>query len=217
MEAPTFILASASPRRSELLRQLLPSFQIVPSPASETREEHWSAGELARVNACRKGRAVSMQFPEAIVIGMDTVVAAGGRIFGKPRTRREAGGMLEFLQGRTHQVTTGVCLICWRAHRERIFCEQTDVTFRTLTAAQIQRYHEKVDPLDKAGAYGIQESGEELVESISGSFSNVVGLPLERLGVDLEVFEAGLAGRRWTGAWFAPTPAACGESRRARP
>src|ERR1035441_2014352 len=108
MEAPLLILASASPRRSEVLRQLRPRFQIVPSPAEETREGHWSAGELAQMNACRKARAVSMQFPDAIVIGLDTGVAAGWTIFGKPRTRSEARGMLAFLQGRTHQVTTGV-------------------------------------------------------------------------------------------------------------
>jgi septum formation protein len=202
-----------------LLRQLRPNFQIVPSPAGETREEHWSAGELARINACRKARAVSLQFPAAIVIGVDTLVAAGSSIFGKPRTRTEAREMLAFLQGRTHQVTTGVCLICWSARRRRIFCEQTDVTFRPLTPAQIRGYHQKVNPLDKAGAYGIQECGGELVESIHGSFSNVVGLPLEKLGAELAAFEAGLAGRRLPAARFATAPAAragTGESRRAR-
>ena len=91
-------------------------------------------------------------------------------------------------------MTTGVCLICWGARQERVFCEQTDVTFHRLTAAQIRRYQEKVNPLDKAGAYGIQESGGELVESIFGSYTNVVGLPLERLGAELEVFEAGSPG-----------------------
>ena len=100
--------------------------------------------------------------------------------------------MLARLQGRTHQVLTGVCLICWRARRQKVFCEQTEVTFRALTREQIRSYHGKVNPLDKAGAYGIQESGGELVESISGSFSNVVGLPLERLGAELEAFEEGL-------------------------
>ena len=131
----------------------------MPSPAAETRGEHWSAGELARVNACRKARAVSRQFPDALVIGVDTLVAVGTAIFGKPRTRAEARGMLAFLQGRTHQVTTGVCLVHWRARRQKVFFEQTDVTFRALTPAQIRRYHQKVNPLDKAGAYGIQEHG----------------------------------------------------------
>jgi septum formation protein len=206
MEAPLLILASASPRRSELLRQLRPRFQIVPSQAPETRGEHWSAGELAQVNACRKARAVSKQFPDALVLGVDTLVSAGDALFGKPRTRTEARGMLASLQGRTHQVTTGVCLICLRARRQKVFCEQTDVTFRPLTPAQIRRYLQKVNPLDKAGAYGIQERGEELVESISGSFTNVVGLPLEKLRAELDAFLAALAAQRPPAVPFAPRP-----------
>jgi len=193
MEAPLLILASASPRRSELLRQLRPRFQIVPSQAPETHGEHWSAGELAQINAYRKARAVSKQFPDAIIIGVDTLVSVDSAIFGKPRTRAEARDMLAFLQGRTHQVTTAVCLIYLRGHRQKVFCEQTDVTFRALTPAQIRRYHQKVNPLDKAGAYAIQERGGELVESISGSFTNVVGLPLEKLRAELDAFLADLA------------------------
>jgi len=206
MEAPLLILASASPRRSELLRQLRPRFQVVPSPVAETRGGHWSAGELARINACRKARAVSQQFPCALVIGVDTLVALGASIFGKPRTRAEARDMLAFLQGRTHQVTTGVCLICWRARRQEVFSEQTDVTFRPLTEAQIRRYHRAVNPLDKAGAYGIQENGGELVESISGSFTNVVGLPLEKLGAELDAFVARLDIPRPPAVPFPPPP-----------
>jgi septum formation protein len=193
MEAPLLILASASPRRSELLRQLRPRFQIVPSQAPETHGEHWSAGELAQINAYRKARAVSKQFPDAIILGVDTLVSVDSAIFGKPRTRAEARDMLAFLQGRTHQVTTAVCLIYLRGHRQKVFCEQTDVTFRALTPAQIRRYHQKVNPLDKAGAYAIQERGGELVESISGSFTNVVGLPLEKLRAELDAFLADLA------------------------
>jgi septum formation protein len=188
MPAPPLILASASPRRSELLRQLRPRFKIVPSQAAETHEKHWSAGEMARINACRKARAVSRQFPDAVIIGVDTLVSVDSTIFGKPRTLAQAARMLAFLQGRIHQVTTGVCLIHRRGRRQRTFSEQTDVTFRALTRDQIRRYHQKVNPLDKAGAYGIQEEGEDLVESISGSFSNVVGLPLEKLRVELEAF-----------------------------
>jgi septum formation protein len=204
METPLLILASASPRRSELLRQLRPRFQIVPSPVAETRGEHWSAGELAQVNACRKARAVSQQFPDALIIGVDTLVAVGTTIFGKPRTRAEARGMLAFLQGRTHQVTTGVCLLHLRACRQKVFFEQTDVTFRALTPSQIRRYHQNVNPLDKAGAYGIQEMGGELVESISGSFTNVVGLPLEKLGAELDAFLSGLAVQPPRAVPFAP-------------
>src|ERR1039458_7819467 len=140
MSAPRLILAAATPRRSELLRQLRPRFQIVPSQAVETHGEQWTAGELAQLNAYRKARAVSKQFPDALILGVDTLVSVQATIFGKPRTRAEAREMLAFLQGRTHQVTTGVCLIYLRAHRQKVFCEQTDVTFRPLTAAQIRRY-----------------------------------------------------------------------------
>jgi len=192
MDAPLLILASASPRRLELLRQLGFHFKVVPSNGAEVHEDHLSAGELAQINAYRKARAVSKHHPDAIVIGVDTLVAAEGRIFGKPQDRKEAREMLTFLQGRTHQVTTAVCLICLRGHRQKIFFEQTDVTFRRLTAAQIRLYHRQVNPLDKAGAYGIQEKGEMLVESVAGSYSNVVGLPMERLGVELGAFMEGL-------------------------
>jgi septum formation protein len=195
MDTPILILASASPRRAELLRQLRPKFQVVPSQAEEIHAEHLSAGELALVNAYRKARAVSKQFPDAVIIGVDTLVAVGRRILGKPRTLEEACQMLVFLQGQTHQVTTGVCLIHLRGHRQRVFCEQTDVKFRPLTLPQIRRYHQRVNPLDKAGAYGIQEKGEVLVESISGSFSNVVGLPMEKLERELDAFLENLAAK----------------------
>ena len=188
MDAPPLILASASPRRLELLRQLGVHFKVIPSDSAEVHEEHLSAGELAQINAYRKARSVAKHHLDAVVIGVDTLVAAENRIFGKPRDRTEAREMLSFLQGRTHQVTTAVCLIFLRGHRQRIFFEQTDVTFRPLTAAQIRLYHRQVNPMDKAGAYGIQEKGELLVESVSGSYSNVVGLPLERLGVELDRF-----------------------------
>jgi len=98
--------------------------------------------------------------------------------------------MLTQLQGRTHQVVTGVCLIHLRAHRQTLFAEQTSVTFRALTPQQIRRYHLHVNPLDKAGAYGIQAHGEWLVASLDGSFSNVVGLPVESTLAALEAFRA---------------------------
>ncbi len=98
--------------------------------------------------------------------------------------------MLLTLEGKTHQVATGVCLIHLRAHRQKVFFEQTEVTFRPLTLAQIRHYHTQVNPLDKAGAYGIQEKGDVLVASISGSFSNVMGLPLERLEAAWAAFTA---------------------------
>jgi septum formation protein len=182
------ILASASPRRAQLMRQLPWNFQVVPSTATEIFSEFLSAGELAQLNAYRKARAVSKKFPDATVVGVDTVVGVGAKIFGKPKTLAQARQMLAFLQGQTHQVVTGVCFIHLRRHKQKVFSEQTEVTFRTLTLEQIRQYHSQVNPLDKAGAYGIQEKGDILVESISGSFTNVVGLPLERFRMELDGF-----------------------------
>jgi septum formation protein len=188
MNSPTLILASVSPRRSDLLRQLGFEFLVVPSAAEEIHSEDLSAGEIAQLNAYRKARTVSKKFPDAVTLGVDTVVVLGSAIYGKPADLPEAERMLTALLGKTHQVVTGVCLIHLRGHRQKIFCEQTDVTFRTLTPAQIRDYHAKVNPLDKAGAYGIQEHSGVLVESISGSFSNVAGLPMERLLAELAAF-----------------------------
>ncbi len=163
-------------------------FQVLPSSAEEIRSEHLTAGELAQVNAYRKARAISKKHPDALVMGMDTLVTLNNKIYGKPANLAEAHKMLAALEGQIHQVVTGVCLIHLRGHRQRVFAEQTDVKFRPLTMAQIQQYHKKVNPLDKAGAYGIQEKGDLLVEAISGSYTNVVGLPLERLKAELAEF-----------------------------
>ncbi len=190
MNTPLLILASASPRRSELMRQLGMEFRVVPSSATEIQSPHLSPGEMAQINAARKALVVSRQYPDALVIGMDTLVALGQNVFGKPATLAEAHQMLLQLQGKTHTVYTGVCLTHLRDGRQKVFAEQTEVTFRPLTPEQIQRYHAQVNPLDKAGAYGIQEKGEVLVHAVSGSVTNVVGLPLERLRVELESFMA---------------------------
>lgn len=185
MNIPVLILASASPRRAELLRQLGYQFHVVPSAAAEIHSENLSAGEVAQLNAYRKARVVSKKFPDAVTLGVDTIVALGSTLFGKPADLAEAERMVSALQGKTHVVVTGVCLIHLRAHRQKMFCEQTNVTFRSLTPAQIRQYHTEVDPLDKAGAYGIQEKSVVVVESIEGSFSNVAGLPMERLQAEL--------------------------------
>lgn len=185
MKLPPLILASASPRRAELLRQLQPEFKIVPSDAEEIADGHLSPQELCRINAHRKARAVAKKIPDALVLGADTLVFLGAEILGKPRDLDDARRMLARLQGRTHQVVTGVCLIHLHGRRERLFAVSTDVTFRSLTASQIGNYLSKMNPLDKAGAYAIQEHGNLIVSEISGSFSNVVGLPVERVGEEL--------------------------------
>jgi len=190
MTLPPLILASASPRRAGLLRQLDLKFQVLPGDATELSDDQLSPFEICQLNAHRKARAVARKFPDALVIGADTLVFLDRKILGKPATLAEAQTMLEKLQGRTHQVVTGVSLIHLRAHRESVFAVSTDVRFRSLTLEQIRHYLSQMNPLDKAGAYAIQERGELIVEEISGSFSNVVGLPLERLEAELSRWRA---------------------------
>jgi len=185
VKLPPLILASASPRRAELLRQLQPEFQIVPSDATEVFDEQLSPLELCQLNAHRKARAVAGKIPDALVLGADTLVFLEREILGKPRDLADARRMLARLQGRTHQVVTGVSLIHLRGHRERLFAVSTNVTFRPLTAVQIGNYLLRMNPLDKAGAYAIQEHGDLIVSEISGSYSNVVGLPVERVSDEL--------------------------------
>jgi len=188
MNLPALILASASPRRAELLKQLSLEFKIIPSAAAEVFDEQWSPLEVCQLNAHRKARAVAKKHPDALVLGADTLVFLDEEIMGKPADLAEARRMLARLQGRTHQVVTGVSLIHLRAHRERIFAVSTDVTFHPLTAEQIDIYLSKMNPLDKAGAYAIQEHGDTIVLEISGSFSNVVGLPVEQLREELSAW-----------------------------
>jgi septum formation protein len=185
MNVPSLILASASPRRAVLLKELQVDFQVIPSDAEELHHEQLTARELAQINAYRKARAVAKKHPDALVLGADTLVYLCGRLFGKPADLDQARWMLEQLQGHTHQVVTGVCLIQLRSHRQRVFVESTDVSFRPLNTQQICEYVAAVNPLDKAGAYAIQHGGDALVRDFSGSYSNVVGLPLERLKVEL--------------------------------
>ena len=190
MNVTPLILASASPRRSELLRQLGLEFNVLPGNAEEVTPEHLSPSETAQVNAYRKARLVAKKFPDRLVLGADTVVSLGHLLFGKPADLQAAEDMIAKLQGRTHLVITGVCLIHLRTHRQKTFFASTAVTFRSLHAAQIRRYLSRIDPLDKAGAYAIQEEGDEIVKHIKGSFSNVVGLPLEKLRQELEHWSA---------------------------
>ena len=182
---PQFILASVSPRRAELLRQLGHDFKVIGSDVQEVLHGELTAQEIAQINAYRKARAVAKKFPDALILGADTIVSLGEKLFGKPGNLEQAYEMLEQLQGVTHEVVTAICLLHLRTHRQRIFCDTTSVTFRPLDAVQIRRYLTKVNPLDKAGAYAIQEEGDLIIEGVSGSYTNVVGLPLERLRTEL--------------------------------
>jgi septum formation protein len=191
--APRIILASTSPRRIDLLAQLGVSFDVTPARVEEVSPAYLTPEEICQINAYRKARAAAKKNPDALVIGADTIVCLGADIYGKPKSQAEAARMLARLQGRTHLVMTGVCLLHLRAHHQKVFAVSTAVTFRQLHPGQIRGYLAKIDPLDKAGAYAIQEEGDEIVRAIMGSYSNVVGLPIERLREEL--LACGIAGR----------------------
>ena len=177
-----FILASGSPRRRQLLEQIgLRDFTVRPTDADESLPAGIPPGEAVERLSARKGMAARLQAgPEALILAADTVVALDGAILGKPGGREEAVSMLTALSGRTHQVYTGVTLI----RGEEILTEHevTAVTFRPLAAAEIDAYVQSGEPMDKAGAYGIQGLGALLAERLEGDYFNVMGLPLCRLG-----------------------------------
>jgi septum formation protein len=189
VDEPWLILASASPRRAELLRQLGIEFKVVPSTVPEIHHDELTAQEVCQINAYRKARSVAKRFPDTLVLAADTLVYHDSVLFGKPSTLEEAYQMLGELQGRTHNVVTAICLLHLREHRQRIFAENTAVTFRPLDAVKIRRYLTRVNPLDKAGAYAIQEEGDLIIEKIAGSYTNVVGLPIERLRGELAAWD----------------------------
>jgi len=183
-----FILASASPRRRDLLAQIGASFRVEASEAEEMREAK-DAEELVLANASIKARAVAAH-TGLPVLGADTVVALNGRIFGKPADEAEARAMLSALSGCRHEVLTGVVWV--KAGREFSAVAKTHVFFAPLSEAVIARYVATGEPLGKAGAYAVQGGAAVFVERIEGSFSNVVGLPLhctaelaKKAGVDL--------------------------------
>ncbi|MGV3772630.1 MAG: DUF1802 family protein [Verrucomicrobiales bacterium] len=185
---PYLVLASASPRRAALLHQVAEDFEIHSSDAEELHDHSIPAGRLCEINAERKAEAVAQDVPDQIVLGADTLVTRDNKHYGKPKDIEEARAMLMELQGKTHQVITGVCLRQLRQGRTATFHEVTEVSFRPLSRAQIDDYLEKVHVLDKAGAYAIQEHGDLIIERIKGSYSNVVGLPVERLSAELLTF-----------------------------
>ena len=174
------VLASSSPRRRELLEQAGVSFEVVASPAEEIHDAAMKPDLLCELNATLKAAAVAVMRPDATVIGSDTLVFIDDLPLGKPADLEEARGMLRRLSGRTHRVCTGVCVI-YPGGGKSVFHDTTEVTFLTLDDAAIEEYFALVNPLDKAGAYGIQESGERIIAGIRGNFDNVMGLPVAKV------------------------------------
>ena len=174
------VLASSSPRRRELLAAAGVVFEVMHSPAEEIHDAAMAPDVLCELNACLKAEAVAQIRPDATVIGSDTLVFIDGMPLGKPRDLEEARQMLRRLSGRTHQVCTGVCVI-YPGGPKKVFHDITEVTFLLLDEAAIDSYFSQVNPLDKAGAYGIQEFGELIVAGISGSYDTVMGLPVDKV------------------------------------
>jgi septum formation protein len=182
------ILASASPRRQELLRNAGIPFVVQPTDIQEIPREGESAKACAERLAREKALAVFRDRPTDLILGADTIVVVDGEMLGKPRDTEDAARMLRLLSGRAHQVTTGVCLVGPSALRtenrqlttafEDIRSETTLVTMRSLTADDIRFYLSTGEPMDKAGAYGIQGMASRWISRIEGDYFNVVGLPV---------------------------------------
>jgi len=176
--SPRFYLASASPRRRELLTQIGVTFELAPVDIDETPLANEGARAYVERLAQEKATAAfaRIDHPDAVVLGSDTSVIIDDEILTKPADAADDKRMLQRLSGNRHQVFTAVAVLS--QNRQQQVCVATDVDFRTLSDAEIERYIATGEPMDKAGSYGIQGKGAILVEKISGSYSNVVGLPL---------------------------------------
>lgn len=179
-----FILASASPRRRELLKQIGVTFEVMPAKGEEViteRQPEQVVMELSRQKA--EEIASGIQEEHVIILGADTVVVYDGKILGKPKDETDARRMLSMLSGNTHSVYTGVTVIVIRdgESQSHSFYEETKVTMYPMTDAQISAYIRTGEPMDKAGAYGIQGKGAVFIEKIDGDYNNVVGLPLAKI------------------------------------
>jgi septum formation protein len=184
------ILASASPRRAEILTKLGLAFTIRPSAIDENLAESLPPAEYAVELAERKARAVAAEISTGVIIGADTIVVLGKEMLGKPRSKTEAHEMLRRLSGRTHRVFTGFTILDRPSNRRASGVEMTEVTFRELEDAEIAAYVQSGEAMDKAGAYGIQDLSAVFAERLNGCFYNVVGFPLTRFYLTLRAFYA---------------------------
>ena len=180
------ILASASPRRSELMTLAGFRFDVICADIDEIVPEKALPQEVVMSLALQKAQAVAKDHRKSAVVGSDTVVALDGKILGKPRSESEAAEMLRSLSGRIHKVFTGVAVV--GDGKEKSFFDETDVEFYPLGEDEIKKYVATGEPMDKAGAYGIQGKGSVLVKKINGDFFNVMGLPIAKLYREMSDF-----------------------------
>jgi septum formation protein len=190
MPLPSFrdhpvILASASPRRRDLLTEAGYDFEVDPANVSEVHDEKAGLHALTMENASAKAWHVGRLKPHRLVIGADTLVAIDGCALTKPADMDEARSMLRRLRGKTHEVCTAVALVCQSADIFRRFEVVTRVTFKSLTDPELEEYLTLINPLDKAGGYAAQEHGDRIIAGVDGSWTNVVGLPMEALSEQL--------------------------------
>lgn len=181
------ILASASPRRKELLTVAGVKFDVITKDVDESVPIGTEPHEAAVMTAKKKALAVAVENNGAVVIGADTIVVANGKILGKPKDKKDAFDMLKMLSGKEHKVITGVCMVC--GNRIKSFEKTSSVRFYSLSDKEIEEYIETGEPMDKAGSYGIQGKGCTLVESIDGDYFNIVGLPVAATVRALKEFE----------------------------
>ena len=182
------ILASASPRRKELLSKIYNEFRIIPSDIRELVPRNLPVDKCPEYLACMKAESISKGRERSLIIGCDTSVLIDGKILNKPRSTNDARTMMHLLSGKTHQVITGCCL--YYQGRFHSFSEISEVEFYPLSDDEIEQYIKSSEPYDKAGGYGIQNKGALFIKGIKGDYYNVVGLPVARLKREIDSFLA---------------------------
>jgi septum formation protein len=188
-QRPRLVLASASPRRGQLLTNAGYEFEVVAPAVEEIQTNNLTLREATSCNALRKGLAVARAHPARVILAADTLVALDGRLLGKPADRADAVRLLRLLSGRTHLVASGVFIGHLHLGRSIAFSVLSRVVFKKLSDQMIEEYLATIDPLDKAGGYAAQGTGRTIITRIVGSRSNVIGLPLEKTRTALRHFD----------------------------
>jgi len=192
MTPNALVLASASPRRKILLEKAGIEVEIAPADVDESYRVGESPEEHVQRLARAKAATVARRFPNRAVLGADTVVVMDGRIYGKPENAARAREFLAAFSGRSHEVLTGVSLMRLRPPGEQTWLARSVVHFKSLQPEDLEKYCRQVNPLDKAGAYGIQEHGEQIIEQVDGLVSTVIGLPVEEVLEKLHDFRGNM-------------------------